>query len=130
CTVDMNASDGNIHRVAAHADAGRDQLVQELCRFPPLPNVYSRLAQTLLAGGAVVSADASEDLLPQVSPHPRYLEIIRTLGVGTYMLVPLRARGQMMGAICFVSAESGRQYTPDDLALAEELARRAGVAID
>src|SRR4029077_6739531 len=108
----------------------RDPLAQELCRFPPLPNVHSRLAQALLANGPVISTDASDELLQEVSPDARYLEIIRALGVGTYMLVPLHGRGGVVGAICFVSLQSGRQYTRDDIALAEELARRAALAID
>ena len=46
------------------------------------------------------------------------------------MVVPLKARGRILGAITFVYAEPGRQYTNDDLDFAEELARRAAVAVD
>ena len=46
------------------------------------------------------------------------------------MIVPLLARDRTLGAITFVAAESGRRYTPIDLALAEELARRAALALD
>src|SRR6266511_5145175 len=46
------------------------------------------------------------------------------------MCVPLVARERVIGVISFVSAESGRRFGPDDLALAEELARRAGTAVE
>jgi signal transduction histidine kinase len=46
------------------------------------------------------------------------------------MVVPLRARSQVLGVITFVSAESGRRYDPDDLRTALELADRAALAID
>jgi signal transduction histidine kinase len=46
------------------------------------------------------------------------------------MTVPLTARGRTLGAITFASAESGRRYGAEDLALAEELGRRAGLAVD
>jgi serine phosphatase RsbU (regulator of sigma subunit) len=46
------------------------------------------------------------------------------------MIVPLRARGAVFGALQFVTAESSRRYTPEDLALAEQIAERAGIAID
>jgi signal transduction histidine kinase len=46
------------------------------------------------------------------------------------MIVPLSARGRPLGALSFVSAESGRRYGPADLAMAEELGRRAGIAMD
>jgi PAS domain S-box-containing protein len=40
------------------------------------------------------------------------------------------ARGRSHGAITLVSAESGRRYEETDLRLAEELARRAALAVD
>jgi signal transduction histidine kinase len=46
------------------------------------------------------------------------------------MVVPLFVRGRVVGAVSFVSAESGRRYGPTDLAFAQELARRAGTAIE
>jgi signal transduction histidine kinase len=52
------------------------------------------------------------------------------LGARSYMCVPLKARGDTFGALVFVSVTSGRTYGPVDLALAEELARRAGLAVD
>ena len=55
---------------------------------------------------------------------------MRELGFQSYMGVPLVVRDQVLGVISFVAAESGRRYGPDDLALAEELARRAGIAVE
>src|SRR6478736_2717492 len=46
------------------------------------------------------------------------------------MGVPLAARERTLGVISFVGAESGRRFGPTDLALAEELARRASTAIE
>jgi GAF domain-containing protein len=46
------------------------------------------------------------------------------------MIVPLVARGKTLGAVTFVSAESGRRYNTADVALAEEVGRRVGVALD
>jgi signal transduction histidine kinase/ActR/RegA family two-component response regulator len=46
------------------------------------------------------------------------------------MLVPLLVRGRALGAIGFGSAGSGRRYERSDLALAEEVARRAAQAIE
>jgi signal transduction histidine kinase len=44
--------------------------------------------------------------------------------------VPLLARGKTIGVISFIATESGKRYDERDLALAEELGRRAGVALD
>ena len=46
------------------------------------------------------------------------------------MALPMIARGHVVGAITFAWAESGRRYTDADLPLAEEIARRAGLAVD
>jgi signal transduction histidine kinase/ActR/RegA family two-component response regulator len=46
------------------------------------------------------------------------------------MTVPLLVRGRTLGALTFATAESGRRYGPEDLAVAEELARRAGQAVE
>jgi signal transduction histidine kinase/CheY-like chemotaxis protein len=46
------------------------------------------------------------------------------------MIVPLRTHGRVLGSISLGSAESGRRYGAEDLVLAEELARRAAIAVD
>src|SRR5213079_927175 len=58
------------------------------------------------------------------------LRLSRELQLRSALCVPLTARGRVLGAFTLISAESGRRYGQDDLAFAEELARRAAVAID
>jgi signal transduction histidine kinase len=48
----------------------------------------------------------------------------------SFLSLPLEARGRVLGAITFASAESDRRYDADDLPLAEDLGRRVAVAID
>jgi two-component system phosphate regulon sensor histidine kinase PhoR len=69
-------------------------------------------------------------MLSELAVDDFHLGLVRELGVQSYMCVPLTARGHTLGVISFVAAESGRRYGADDLALAEELARRAGTAIE
>jgi signal transduction histidine kinase/CheY-like chemotaxis protein len=59
-----------------------------------------------------------------------HLRIIRELDLRSALVVPLQGRAEVFGAITFIYAESDRRYTPDDLAFAEELARRAGLMIE
>ena len=59
------------------------------------------------------------------------LRIMRELGLKSYLGVPLKARGDdARGVITFVAAESGRRYDATDLAVAEDLAHRAAIAIE
>jgi serine phosphatase RsbU (regulator of sigma subunit) len=52
------------------------------------------------------------------------------LAPGSFMSVPLEARGHTLGALTLVSSGSGRTFGPADLELAEEFARRAALALD
>ncbi len=58
------------------------------------------------------------------------LKALRALGVRSAMVVPLIAGPRTLGAVTIVSTESARSYDQADLALAEELARRAALAIE
>lgn len=76
----------------------------------------------------VTRIDASQ--LREMAQDERHLAVLEQAGLQSAMIVPMIARDRTLGAISFVSAESGRRYGNTDLALAEELGRRAAVAID
>ena len=59
-----------------------------------------------------------------------HLRLLRALNFQSVILVPLIARERVLGVLTLCMTESGRHYAADDLALAEDLGRRAGVAID
>ena len=59
-----------------------------------------------------------------------HLAMLRALGIASTMLVPLVARGQVLGAMTFVSSSHERLFGPNELAFAESLAARAALAID
>jgi signal transduction histidine kinase len=46
------------------------------------------------------------------------------------MVVPLKARGKLLGAMTFIAANEAQRYTPKDLLFAEDLAGRAAMAMD
>ncbi|MCU1488956.1 MAG: hypothetical protein JWM85_361 [Acidimicrobiaceae bacterium] len=61
---------------------------------------------------------------------PELLELCNVLGTTSVMYVPLTARDRVLGALTLVSGRSGRVYTPEDLAFACDLARRAALVVD
>src|SRR6185437_14979524 len=77
-----------------------------------------------------LATEISEEQLAELATDDLHLGLVRELGFQSYMCVPLVTHGRVLGVISFVSAESGRRFGPDDLALAEELARRAGTAVE
>jgi PAS domain S-box-containing protein len=57
-------------------------------------------------------------------------ELMEAIGPRSQIVVPLRARGRVLGALSLTMAESERRYTEGDLDLARDLGLRAGLAVD
>ncbi len=131
CSVDIAREDGSLHRVAVvHTDPARVELARQLeKRYPPDPN-NPGVESILNGGGAQLYPEITDELLGESVHDPELLEILRGLGLKSAMNVPLAGRERTLGMITLVMAESGRKYAEADLHLAEELGRRAGLAVD
>jgi PAS domain S-box-containing protein len=134
CVIDVIEPDGGVRRVAiAHVDADKAALARRLelnRQYLIDPDAEHGLPKVLRTGRAEFAPKIPEGWLEAVSETPEYLETLREMGFHAYICVPLLARGRILGAITLVTAESGRTYSDDELAFAEELARRAALAID
>jgi PAS domain S-box-containing protein len=132
CVVDMLEEDGTLSRLAIeHEDPDKVALARELQeRYPPDPEAPYGVHQVLRTGQPELVAEIPESLLEQATRDEAHREILRKLGLRSYMIVPLAARGLVLGVITLVSAQSGRRYGSADLELAEHLARRAALAVD
>jgi len=132
CVVDILEKDGSLDRLAvAHQDPEKVALVQELQkRYPPDPDAPRGVGQVLRTGRPELVPKIPESLLEEAARDAEHREILGELGLKSYMIVPLVARGRTLGAISLISAESGRRYRQAELGLAEELARRAALAVD
>jgi PAS domain S-box-containing protein len=131
CAVHI-VEDGVIRQLAvAHTDPQKVALARELeRRYPPDPQAPYGVPNVIRTGQHELYREIPAELLVQAAADAEHLRILRELGLRSYLIVPLIARGRTLGAITFVSAESGRRYGPEDLALARELAACAAVAID
>jgi PAS domain S-box-containing protein len=132
CSIDMLDANGSIRQVAvAHVDPEKVKLGEELRkRYPPDPSAPTGLPNVLRTGQPEVVAEIPESVLIESAPDPEFLEIVLGLGLRSAMVVPMVARGRTLGAITLVTAESGRHYTGADLPFAQEVARRAALAVD
>ena len=129
CTVDLLDERGELRRLSvAHADPEKVRLADELRRrYPPDPNAATGPVQVVRSGKPELVPEIPETLVERGARDAEHLALLRGLGLRSYMVVPVWVRDQVLGAISFVAAESGRRFGPDDLAVAEELARRAAV---
>lgn len=131
CLVDLVDGDREISSVASTSSDPRNQkLVEELRRFPPGSNPRNPVERALVTGHPQIEAHVDDATLREIARGPEHLEILRGLGITSCMMVPLVARERTLGVISFVSSASDRHYGPLDLGFAEDLARRAAMAVD
>jgi PAS domain S-box-containing protein len=131
CIVDVVNADGQIERLAtAHLEADKEALAAELRRRYPHTDLEHGSDEAIAVGRSTLVPRISDDQLAEAAHDDEHLAILRQLGLHSAMIVPLRARDRSIGAITFLSAESGREFGEEDLALAEDLANRAAIAVD
>jgi len=132
CTIDLLDDNGALNRLAVvHVDPAKVELAQELQRrYPPDPAESQGVWQILRSGEPELVSEITDQLLSERITDQELLRILQGLGLRSYVGVPLRAKGQNLGVLTFISAESGRRYGASDLALAQDLADRAAIAID
>lgn len=124
--------DGRIHRLAVeHFDPAKVQFALDIERRYPSDRDTGEGAWAVIASGeSVLIPEIPDELLVEAAKDEEHLRLARELQLRSVLVVPLKARDRVLGAISWVMAESGRTYTEEDVKFAEELARRAAVAID
>jgi len=132
CAVDMVVERGEIRRLAVvHADPAREKLAREVRER----HGFNRTAQhgvpeVLRTGRPAFVPRVTDEHLRAAATSDEQLRLLRALGMTSWIIVPLAARGRVLGAITLVMADSCRRYGLADLAVAEDLGRRAAIAID
>src|SRR5262249_26231021 len=124
--------DDSIHEIAiAHTDPAMVTFVRELeDRYPPVPGQSTGPGAVIRSGETELVPEIDEAMLEQAAQDPLHLDLLRQLGLSSYMCVPMKGREGVLGAITFVSSESGRRFGAGELIVGEELARRAANAIE
>jgi PAS domain S-box-containing protein len=133
CVVDLLGEDGALRRLAiVHRDPGRAGAAAELQRRYPVldPEQTHTIWDVLREGRPWFDPDVSDARFAAEARDSEHQNLLRQLGYAAEMVLPLIARGRPLGVITLVLSDLRRRYTPQDLALAQELARRAALAID
>jgi serine phosphatase RsbU (regulator of sigma subunit) len=133
CAIQLPGEAGRAPEIqVAHADPARLELAQELMRrYPPdFTDEDDPTVQVMSSGKPLLLSVIPDELLRRAARDEEHLRMIQNLGLRSAIIVPLRARGRVFGALALIQAESGRRYRAPDLAIAEELARSASTALD
>jgi signal transduction histidine kinase len=129
--VVYSVDDGGVPRrlEVAHRDPAKTELLRELQRAPIDAEAAHPVLEVLKTGKPLVANGVDDQLLQAVTQNARHLEIVRELGAASFMMVPIIAHDRALGAIALVSADSRRPFDEQDLALAEDIAARAALAV-
>ncbi|MEA2491066.1 MAG: hypothetical protein QOH21_2858 [Acidobacteriota bacterium] len=131
CAVDITDSTGETLRdriAVAHADPAKIALAAEFSRkFPPDPKTDA-VFRVMRTGVSELVPFVSAEMLAGAARGEEHLRMMQELGIMSVMIVPLRSRGEAVGAITLVASD--RRFSQQDLAQAEELAHRASIAIE
>ncbi|MBD2028043.1 GAF domain-containing protein [Leptolyngbya sp. FACHB-711] len=131
CAIDL-LQDNSVQRVAvAHRDPAKVKLGWQIHQqFPTQMDVPHGVAKVLRTGKLEMAAEIPDAALAAAAQNAEHLQILRELGLKSCIIMPLIARGQILGAVSFITAESDRRYQEADLVLAEDIAHRVAIAID
>ena len=130
CVVDA-FEEGQARRVAAaHVDPEKETLLRELRERQDRLQAPIQALEMRASARPVLVPDAQESEMRRYLSDPETMRLAQEIGVGSCMILPLRANGRLLGSLTLVSRPGGRRYDERDLALGEELARRAAMALD
>ena len=114
----------------AHRDPELVKQAEELDRqMPTRPDAPRGVANVLRTGKSELYPDVPQ-LVPETEDERARVEHVRALGMRSALVVPMVARGKTLGTMTLATDKSGRRFDKSDLDLAEELARRCGMAVD
>ncbi len=131
CTVHLLGSDGRVQRVASrHRDPDRMPLLRRLEELQPEGLSSDSYTAKVLAGDPAVMVDVDEDVLLSGIDDEALREVYRGIGLRSALVVPLRARRQVLGVLSLFTDGTGRTFDEEDLATAADLARRAALTVD
>jgi PAS domain S-box-containing protein len=132
CLIDTVDESGRIVRVAArHRDRARQRVANRLLEeFAPEPTGDHPVPRVIHTARSQFSPIMTEEFLRATCRNDEHYQVVRELGFQSYISVPLIARARTLGALTLVSTDPARRYGEQDLAVAEEIARRASVRID
>jgi signal transduction histidine kinase/ActR/RegA family two-component response regulator len=128
CFFDVLEDDGTVHRTpAAHDDPETLALLAGTRWAPPHQTDVNTCA---LSSRRVAFHPRIDDAWMQnVAASPEHLDMLRRLVLRSMISVPLIDAGDCLGALTVCFGRSKRHHSDADLALVQELARRAGAGV-
>ncbi|MGE5616574.1 MAG: PAS domain-containing protein, partial [Bacillota bacterium] len=130
CTITLRDRHGDIRRIAVHhTDPAKLVEGEETVKLFPLATDQGPI-RVMETGTPVWIPRIDDEVLQKAELSPSQVAAVRKLKLVSYVCVPMRARDRIIGTLSFATAESAHSYTESDLRAAEDLARRAAIAME
>jgi signal transduction histidine kinase len=131
CFVDLVEADGGFQRVVAtHADPAAAPLALSLRRsYAPSTAPYG-VSWTLQEGRTTVLNNVTPEALLALARDEEHGDAILAIGIRCLLSVAMKSGGRTLGVITLIGSDHRSRFDQRDVALAEELARRAALAVD
>jgi PAS domain S-box-containing protein len=134
CVIDVLGENESTRQIAIVHAGGDSQRVEQLRsmneRYPVREDALYGYQHVIRTGEMQHIEEITPAILESVCESDEQLELLRELNLRSGLSIPLKAQERVLGAITFATAESGRVYRESEISLAEELARRAALAVD
>jgi PAS domain S-box-containing protein len=130
--LDVIDADGRMRRVAvAHVDQGQTELGRVVRRRFDDPITPCNARQVIRTGESVLLPDVTDDVIvAAANGDATRVDLMRALRLVSCVCVPMTTNHQTFAALTLATAESGRQYSAEDLQFAEDIAARAALMVD
>jgi hypothetical protein len=132
CAVDLIGRDGSLRRVAmSHAEPAKLELAWDCWRkFREGPETAREVSHAIESRSQVEISESGDAARGAEELEPEHVRLLDALRLSSAVIVPLLAREQVLGAITLGTSEPATGLSQEDIALAERLAWKAGLAID
>lgn len=128
--IDIFDDKGELQQIAVgHKDPQKIKWAKEMRKkYPPNMEAKNGLPQVLKTGKSELYPFITPEMMEKTARDKEHMQYIKQIGMSSAMIVPLISERKPIGAVTYVSTK--RHFTQSDLAIAEELAHRASLAIE
>lgn len=133
CVIDLLSEGNELYPVAAlHGDPARSDLIRELrTLYPPARgSAAPHPIHRAIDDATTVWGRVDDEALRARAVDERHLDLLHRLEIGSHVVVPLAARGRVIGALSLVRGANRPAFDADDVATAEDVARGTALATD
>ncbi len=131
CLIDLLDEGGRPRRIELAArDPAGEALLRRAEPHAPSLTPGSPFGEVVATRRPLLVTQVTPGWLDRMASDPTYREVLEGLAPVSAMLVPLLVRGRVIGVIKLLSSDPARRYDERDMQFAEDLGRRAALAVD